>query len=623
MSNTDNMKLPDILIPTEARAALRQKFDSLPGTAELHVYHEDSQDVHTRFAIQSARELGESSDKIKVFFHNAAEAASLHGPEGLPSLLVKSGGAERPLLRLMGTPIGQEGVILTHALILAAGEESDLSKKARAVLDQLKDERDILIFTSSTCPYCPGQAILSMKFVLHRPELINLCVVSAEEFPELSAKYDVSGVPHSVVNDSDEVFGPQQDVPFAEMVLNLKHKSVGANIDTNAGFTPGEDDIFGFGASEAPVVMPVDNKHEDTPPVPVTPAPAASPEDDDDDDWLRTPASEAEFAVFNTGTGSAPPAEHLGEARDKGDEFNCDLLVLGGGPAGLTAAVYAARSGLSVTVLDTGMLGGQVNLTPVVENYPGFSSQGGAQLASNFVEHARLYAHLRGNMQIGEPVMEDGKFKVETSNGEYRGRSLLLATGSRWRKLDIPGEAEYTGAGVHNCASCDGYLYSGKKAVVIGGGNTALTDALHLRNLGIDVTIVHRRDSFRGEEALARAVAKSGINVAWNSVPLEIKGQGGKVSALRLKNTVTGEESELPAQGVFVSVGLIPNTGPAEALGAALDKGGTIAVDAQMRTNVPRLYAAGDVTGGYLQIVTSVSKGAQAAHTAFLDLQEA
>ncbi|MDR1125936.1 MAG: FAD-dependent oxidoreductase [Deltaproteobacteria bacterium] len=632
--NTDNMQLPDVLIHETSRAALRQKFAALPGTAELHVYHEDSRDVYTRFSVQSARELGESSDKIKVFFHSAAGAAALHGPAGLPSLVVQSGGAPRPLLRLMGAPIGLEGVILTKALALAAGDESDLSQKARAILDELEDERDILIFTSNTCPYCPGQTVLAMDFVLYRPELINLCVVAAGEFRELAARYAVSGVPHSVVNGADQVFGPQQDAPFAEMVLKLKHQSIGANIDTNAGFTPGDDDIFGFGAAGTPVFMPAESEAGEVPAPQAAPvaqtSPASPPHaaDDEDGDWLFPPVAEADFASFNTGAGPAPEqsGEDLGaprNKRDQGDEFNRDLLILGGGPAGLTAAVYAARSGLSVTVLDSGMLGGQVNLTPLVENYPGLASRSGALLAFNFVEHAKLYAQLRGNLQIGDPVMEGGKFKVETSNGDYRGRALLLATGSRWRKLGIPGEAEYAGAGVHNCASCDGYLYAGKKVAVVGGGNTAITDALHLKNLGADVTIVHRRDSFRGEEALARAIEKSGIRVAWDSAPVAVLGQGGKAAGLRIRNNKTNAETELPVQGVFVSIGLIPNSGPAAALGANLDKSGYIAADGNMRTNVPKLYAAGDVVGGYLQIVTAVARGAQAAHAAFLDLQQA
>jgi thioredoxin reductase (NADPH) len=452
---------------------------------------------------------------------------------------------------------------------------------------------------------------------LERPDLISAYLVSVGEFPEMAEDYGVDGVPHTVVNKRHSLVGLQQDAPFAEFVLNPGGAAPSVKLDMEQGFNPGDDDVFGGADFTAESQV----------------APEAQPETESQAAGkVQVPEKpqQATGMAFSSGIASGAseqaakagaPAGQLGVVREKGDEFNCDLLILGGGPAGLTAAVYGARSGLDVTLLDSGMLGGQVLLTPLVENYPGFKGMAGVSLAESMVEHARQYAHLRGNLQITNLQKINEYFVASTSNGEYRGRALLIATGSSWRKLGIPGELVFSGRGVHNCASCDGYIYVGKKIAVVGGGNAALTDALHLRNLGIDVSIIHRRDQFRGEDALAEAVIRSGVNVLWDSVPLEILGRE-KLSGLKIKNVKTDAEQVLDVDGVFVCVGHEPNSRPAKAVGAALNRDGSIAVDAQMRASVPLVYAAGDVTGGFLQIVMAVAKGAQAAHTAFVDLQQ-
>ncbi|MDL2307003.1 FAD-dependent oxidoreductase [Desulfovibrio sp. OttesenSCG-928-C06] len=427
---------------------------------------------------------------------------------------------------------------------------------------------------------------LASAFALERPGVIHAYAISSSEFPAMAQKYGVGGVPHTVVNDEHSVVGLQQDAPFAEFVLNMKDKEI--NISEAPGFDPAADSLFGDSAPSQPE---------------------------------KAPEAGADFASAPSIFGNDNKTEQYGEVLDKGDEYNCDLLVLGGGPAGLTAAVYGARSGLTVTVLDSGMLGGQVSLTPVIENYMSYKAMPGSQLASSMVEHAKQYAHVRGNLQITNLEAKDGKFVASTSNGQYSGRSLLFATGSTWRKLGVPGEVVLSGRGVHNCASCDGYMYVGKKIVVVGGGNTALTDALHLKNLGIDVTVIHRRDEFRGEKALAKAIEKNGIKVEWDSVVTEIVGKD-QVTGIKIKNVKTEQIKELPIDGVFVSVGQEPNSRPARAVGAKVTEQGYIEVDKHMRTTTPRVYAAGDVTGGFQQIVVAVAEGAQAAHTAFMDLQE-
>lgn len=297
-----------------------------------------------------------------------------------------------------------------------------------------------------------------------------------------------------------------------------------------------------------------------------------------------------------------------------------DCLVIGSGPAGLTAGIYAVRSGLSALILERGIVGGQVAVTPTVENYPGFASVSGRELVDRMAEQTRRYCEIRE----GEAALDikiGKRIEVLTPRGIYLARTLILATGATWKKLGVPGEDRYAGSGVSNCASCDGFLFKGGKVVVVGGGNTALTDALHLTNLGVGVTIVHRRDAFRAEKHLAEAVAAAGIPVIWNAAVAEITGGGdGKVDGVRLKNLADGSEFRLDCQGVFVAVGLSPNTALAEDIGLTLTPEGFIKVDAAMRANIPRVYAAGDLIGGIMQIVTAVGQGATAALSAFEDV---
>lgn len=296
-----------------------------------------------------------------------------------------------------------------------------------------------------------------------------------------------------------------------------------------------------------------------------------------------------------------------------------DLIIIGAGPAGLTAGIYAERSGLSSVILEKAIIGGQVALTPVVENYPGFANIAGKKLMDIMSDHAREYTDIREGEQV-EEIKVGNDLEVTTNHGVYLGRALLLCTGATWRKLGAPGEDRYFGFGVNYCASCDGYLYKGRKVFIIGGGNTALTDALHLKNLGVDVTIVHRRDAFRAEQKLQDAVQHAGIPVLWNSDVAEIHGDGKRVTGVTLRNTQDDGTMEHDVDGVFVAIGLDANVELAKQIGVQLDAQGFIKVDRGMRTNVPRIYAAGDVTGGVQQIVTAIGEGSTAALSAFEDL---
>lgn len=296
-----------------------------------------------------------------------------------------------------------------------------------------------------------------------------------------------------------------------------------------------------------------------------------------------------------------------------------DLVIVGAGPAGLTAGIYAARAGLRTVILEKGIVGGQVALTPVVENYPGFVSVPGKQLMDIMTEHARQYVPVHEGEGV-ERIEPGETFSVTTNRGAYSARAIILATGATYRRLGAPGEERYFGRGVNFCASCDGYLYKGKKAAVVGGGNTALTDALHLASLGVEVTIIHRRDTFNAQVPLVESVKRAGIPVLWNTEVEEILGDERRVSGLRLRTAKDGSTRDLPVDAVFVAVGQSAVADLARSLGADLDEGGFVRVDRAMRTSVPRVYAAGDLVGGLQQIVTAIGEGSVAAMSAFEDI---
>ncbi|ACS81784.1 FAD-dependent oxidoreductase [Maridesulfovibrio salexigens] len=293
-----------------------------------------------------------------------------------------------------------------------------------------------------------------------------------------------------------------------------------------------------------------------------------------------------------------------------------DLAIIGGGPAGMSAGIYAKRSGLSCIILEKQGVGGQVALTPKVENYPGFTNIQGFELVEILGSHAREYTDIQQFAEVKD-VKYGPRIEITTDEKNYRAKGVLLATGVNVRMLGVPGEDKFYGHGVSYCATCDGNFYKGGKAVIVGGGNTALTDALHLKHLGIETTIVHRGDKFRAEKVLQDSVNREGINIIWNSQVTEIIGED-QVESARIVNK-DGTETILDTDVVFVAIGHTANTELAEKLGCELRPDGFIKVDPTQRTSVERVYAAGDVTGGVRQIITATGQGAAAALTAFDD----
>lgn len=295
-----------------------------------------------------------------------------------------------------------------------------------------------------------------------------------------------------------------------------------------------------------------------------------------------------------------------------------DLIIVGAGPAGLTAGIYAKRSGLNTIVLEKGVIGGQVAVTPVVENYPGFQNIAGVKLMDMIGAHARNYVNIHKGEEVKE--VKIGKhIEAITPKNSYIGKALILATGATYKKLNLPGEGKFFGRGVSYCATCDGYLFKNKAVLVVGGGNAALTDALYLKSVGTDVKIVHRRDEFRAQKYLQESVGRENIPIIWNSVVEEIVGED-KMTGVKLKDVKDGTIKEIKVDGLFVAIGETPNSQIASEVGIKLSESGFIEVDQGRRTNIPRIYAAGDVTHGIRQIVTAVSEGATAALSAFEDI---
>lgn len=294
-----------------------------------------------------------------------------------------------------------------------------------------------------------------------------------------------------------------------------------------------------------------------------------------------------------------------------------DMIVIGGGPAGYTAALYAARAGLDTIVLEKLSAGGQMALTMQIDNYPGFEEGvDGFTLGEKMQAGAERFGVIT---ELAEVISVDfsGEIKkLETDQGDFFGKTVVISTGANPRELGVDGEQSLVGRGVNYCAACDGMFFIGKKVAVIGGGNSAVADAMILSRIAEKVTIVHRRDSLRATKVYNDALEKAeNVEFQWNSVVSELLHED-KLTGLKLKNVKTGDESVLECDGVFISVGRAPVTEVFKDV-LELDKAGYIVADESTKTNVAGVFAAGDVrTKALRQVVTAVADGAMAAHYA-------
>jgi thioredoxin reductase (NADPH) len=292
-----------------------------------------------------------------------------------------------------------------------------------------------------------------------------------------------------------------------------------------------------------------------------------------------------------------------------------DIIIIGGGPAGLAAAIYASRDRLNTLLIEKALVGGMINEAERLDNYPGFPEGiGGMDLTSRMYQQAQKYGLKDINAEVSAvEIRGKNEFAVKTSEGDFSARALIIAGGSNKQKMEVPGEKEFTGRGVAYCATCDAPFYNNKRVAVVGGGNTALYEALHLAKFASNVTLIHRRAELRATPVVQeRAQKEPKINFLWNTVVETVEGNDF-VEKLKLKNTVTGEKSEIQLDGVFVAIGLKPNTEYLKGL-IEMDPQGMIVTDDRMQTSVPGIFAAGDIRHNSIrQVVAAAADGAIAA----------
>ncbi len=293
------------------------------------------------------------------------------------------------------------------------------------------------------------------------------------------------------------------------------------------------------------------------------------------------------------------------------------VVIIGSGPAGLTAALYAARANLAPVVITGPQFGGQVSLTHEIENYPGFPGGTGADLVETMKGQAEKFgARIDFDVALSADLTKGSPFHVKTGNGEYLAEALIVTSGASPRLLNVPGEVELTGRGTSYCATCDGYFFRGKKVVVVGGGDSAIKEALFLTKFATHIDVIHRRDSLRAEHALQeRARVNEKISFIWNTVVEEILGEN-KVRAVRLRNVVTNEVREYETDGVFIFIGHEPNNALFQGQ-LTMDDLGFLITDKHMNTKIEGVFAAGEIQDPiWKQVATSVGQGCAAAMAA-------
>ena len=302
-----------------------------------------------------------------------------------------------------------------------------------------------------------------------------------------------------------------------------------------------------------------------------------------------------------------------------------EVIIIGGGPGGLTAGLYTSRARLSTLLIENALFGGQMTTTEMIENYPGFpQGVSGDELGRLMEDQAKKFGVKTVTEEVVKVSLEGDVKVVQTDESTYRCEALIVGTGTEYRKLGVPGEKEFTGKGVSYCATCDGAFFRDSQIVVVGGGDSALTEALFLTKFARELTIIHRRDALRGTKIYQeRALASPKIKFLWNSIVQEIKGDS-TVRSINVKNVKTGEIKEVETEGVFLFVGLVPRTQFLKGV-VQMDAAGYILTDEDCETSAKGIFAVGDCRKKLLrQIATAVGDGATAAFAAekFLETKE-
>ena len=303
-------------------------------------------------------------------------------------------------------------------------------------------------------------------------------------------------------------------------------------------------------------------------------------------------------------------------------ETDYDVIIIGAGAAGYSAGVYIKRSGMSVAILERESVpGGNTAVSPLVENYLGFNAIEGADLAEVFRKHYAQYGKIITEIDVRDIKKDGEKFKIITNRSEFTARALIVTTGTTHRKMNVKGEDEYYRKGISYCSTCDGYLFKGKDVAVIGGGNSGAISALYLNGIAKTVSVIAHSKIKKCEDAYIKAIDEKKIPFILNAETEEFIGDGKKLTGMKYKDLVTGEEKTVNLDGIFVYIGVIPQTAFLKNIGVVLDRHGFIVADEKGRTNVPGIYAAGDVlSGSEEQIATAVGEGSKAAITLYTDI---
>ncbi len=291
--------------------------------------------------------------------------------------------------------------------------------------------------------------------------------------------------------------------------------------------------------------------------------------------------------------------------------MDVELAIIGAGPAGYSSAIYAGRSGIKAAVFDKLGGGGLAMVSPNIENYAGFESISGMELVQKMQKHAAKYADFHFFEEVKSISKQNtDTFNIETIKKTYVAKAILLCMGTEYRKLGVEGEQELQGKGLSYCATCDGNFFKGKNVAVVGGGNSALIESIFLKQIGCkEVFVIHRRDRLRAEKAYEDDAIKKGVKIIYHTHLEKIIGNQ-KIESLELHDVNTDKKTIFPIDGLFISIGEIPQNELAKQLNVALDDKGYVIVDRQQRTNVKGVYAAGDITGGLRQVVTACAEGA-------------
>ncbi len=562
-----------MLIPEKVRTELKARFKKkMKRKIVLEVFTQQGiNDEFNELAIDFANELAELTDKIDVYtFDLDSKMAKNRDVHRSPTILIDP---DVYHIRYTGAPAGEEGTSFLDTIIRVSADNPGLKGKMLKVARSIKEPKNIMIFVTPTCPYCPGAVVEAVKLAIANPKHVWAECVEATENMDLVAKYNIKGVPVININGENVAKSLLPEAVFIKFVVQSDIPFFQERKPMNKEFLKR-------------VQKKVSNK--------------------DEEERIQKECSCMEDFL----------SDREPEIDEKDHRY--DIIIIGGGPAGLTAAIYTQRAGMRTLVLESKIAGGLAATNPWVENYPAFQNIPGTALAEMIKDHAATYVPIHESEEVLD--IKQGKlFKVETDASWYTSRALILATGADHKKLGIEGEEALVGRGVSYCATCDGFFYAKKRILMVGGGNSAVTEAIYMSNLGCQVILAHRRDELRAEKSLQETLATTKTRILWNTEVREIIGSG-QVQAVEIYNNKTEATSVMDVNAVFIAIGEVPNNKLAKMVGASLDEKGFIIVDQHCRTDVKGVYAAGDVTGGVNQIITAAGDGAKAAYSAYMDI---